>query len=64
METIECKAKIGKRKQNLIFFLISDEDIKSLGDKCIHGLFERGQIVLAHADNRNDIHDMIKEMEG
>ena len=63
MKIIECKAKLGKRKRNLIFFLVSDEDVASLDSKSLHGTFERGQVVLSHAKNEDEIMKMIKEME-
>lgn len=63
MKIIECKAKVGKKKQNLIFFLVSDEDIASLDKCCLQGKFERGQVFLSHAKNEAEIMEMIKGLE-
>ena len=44
-------------------FLISDADMKTLDENCLHGTFERGQVLLAHEDKEEEMIEMLKNME-
>jgi hypothetical protein len=63
MKIVECKAKVGKKKQNIVIFLVSDADIEQLDENCLHGTFERGQLLLAHEDKEEEMMEMLKNME-
>jgi hypothetical protein len=37
--------------------------MKTLDENCLHGTFERGQVLLAHEDKEEEMIEMLKNME-